>query len=96
MDMMNYLLLIMLNSSHTKKVEEKPKEEIKLDTSKVEVKKVETKKEDIIKAYQEIKRDLKNYELEKRIEELEAKFSKDFNESTFNELKELKKLQKTN
>ena len=58
--------------------------------------KVETKKEDIIKAYQEIKRDLKNYELEKRIEELEAKFSKDFNESTFNELKELKKLQKTN
>ena len=58
--------------------------------------KVEIKKEDIIKAYQEIKRDLKNYELEKRIEELEAKFSKDFNETTFNELKELKKLQKTN
>ena len=42
------------------------------------------------------KRDLKNYELEMRIEELEAKFSKDFNETTFNELKELKKLQKTN
>ena len=58
--------------------------------------KVEIQKEDIIKAYQEIKRDLKNYELEKRIEELEAKFSKDFNESTFNELNELKKLQKTN
>ena len=58
--------------------------------------KVEIQKEDIIKAYQEIKRDLKNYELEKRIEELEAKFSRDFNESTFNELKELKKLQKTN
>ena len=58
--------------------------------------KVEIQKEDIIKSYQEIKRDLKNYELEKRIEELEAKFSKDFNESTFNELKELKKLQKTN
>ena len=54
------------------------------------------KKEDIINSYQEIKRDLKNYELEMRIEELEAKFSKDFNETTFNELKELKKLQKTN
>ena len=50
----------------------------------------------VIKAYQEIKRDLKNYELEKRIEELESKFSKDFNENTFNELKELKKLQKIN
>ena len=31
-----------------------------------------------------------------RIEELESKFSKDFNESTFNEIKELKKLQKIN
>ena len=58
--------------------------------------KVEIKKDDIINSYQEIKRDLKNYELEMRIEELEAKFSKDFNETTFNELKELKKLQKTN
>ena len=44
----------------------------------------------------EIKRDLKHHELELRIEELEAKFSKDFNENTFNELKELKKLQKIN
>ena len=32
----------------------------------------------------------------KRIEELESKFSKDLSEVTFNELKELKKLQKTN
>ena len=44
----------------------------------------------------EIKRDLKHHELELRIEELETKFSKDFSENTFNELKELKKLQKTN
>ena len=44
----------------------------------------------------EINRDLKNFELEIRIEELESKFSKDFSENTFNELKELKKLQKTN
>ena len=36
-------------------------------------------------------RDLKNYELEFRIQELESKFSKDLSENTFNELKELKK-----
>ena len=44
----------------------------------------------------EIIRDLKNYELEFRIEELESKFSKDLSESTFNEIRELKKLQKIN
>ena len=44
----------------------------------------------------EVKRDLKNYELESRIEELESKFSKDFSEQTFNELRELKKTQKIN
>ena len=41
-------------------------------------------------------KDLKNYELESRIEELESKFSKDFSEQTFNELRELKKTQKIN
>mgnify|MGYP001193524152 CR=1 FL=1 len=45
---------------------------------------------------EEIVRDLKNIELELRIQELESKFSKDFNENTFNELTELKKLQKIN
>ena len=44
----------------------------------------------------EIARDLKNIELEFRIKELESKFSKDFNENTFNEITELKKLQKIN
>ena len=39
----------------------------------------------------EVSRDLKNYDLEFRIEELESKFSKDLSESTFNELRELKK-----
>ena len=56
----------------------------------------EKNEEKIVDLLTEIKRDLKNYELEKRIEELESKFSQDFNENTFNELKELKKLQKTN
>ena len=40
---------------------------------------------------EEISKDLKNYDLEFRIEELESKFSKDLNENTFNEIRELKK-----
>ena len=52
--------------------------------------------EKIIEILTELIRDLKNYELEIRIEELESRFSKDLSEVTFNELKELKKLQKIN
>tara|TARA_B100000029_G_scaffold39105_1_gene36626 strand:- start:1453 stop:3228 length:1776 start_codon:yes stop_codon:yes gene_type:complete len=44
----------------------------------------------------EVIRDLKNYELETRIQDLEEKFSKDLSEDTFNQLKELKKLQNLN
>ena len=58
--------------------------------------KIEDNNEEKIELLNEIIRDIKNYELEIRIEELESKFSKDFNESTFNEIKELKKLQKIN
>ncbi len=50
----------------------------------------------VLELLEEIKRDLKNYELEYRIEELESKFSKDLSESTFNEIRELKKLQNIN
>ncbi|MDC0200281.1 DNA primase [Candidatus Pelagibacter sp.] len=50
----------------------------------------------LIELLKEIIRDIKNYELEIRIEELESKFSKDYNESTFNEIRQLKKLQKIN
>ena len=50
----------------------------------------------ILNLFNEILRDLKNFELEQRILELESKFSKDMSETTFNEIKELKKLQKTN
>ena len=50
----------------------------------------------IIEILNEIVRDLKNYELELRISELESKFSNDLSEDTFNELKELKKQQKFN
>ena len=45
---------------------------------------------------EEITRDLKNYELEFRIEELESKFAKDLSEITFNEIRELKKKQNIN
>ena len=50
----------------------------------------------ILEILSELIRDLKNYELELRIMDLESRFSKDLSETTFNELKELKKLQKIN
>ncbi len=60
------------------------------------LKKLENDEYKIIELLEEIIRDIKNYELELRIEELESKFSKDLNENTFNEIRELKKLQKIN
>ena len=50
----------------------------------------------IIELLDDITRDLMNYDLEFRIQELESKFSVDMSESTFNELKELKKKQNLN
>ena len=50
----------------------------------------------IFELFEEISRDLKNYDLELRIEELESKFSKDLSESTFNEIRELKKQKNIN
>jgi len=50
----------------------------------------------IIELLEDISRDLMNYDLEFRIQELESKFSVDMSETTFNELKELKKRQNLN
>jgi len=50
----------------------------------------------IIELLDDISKDLFNYDLELRIQELESKFSKDLSETTFNELKELKNERKTN
>ena len=50
----------------------------------------------IIELLEDISRDLMNYDLEYRIQELESKFSVDMSETTFNELKELKKKQNLN
>ena len=52
--------------------------------------------EKILEIFTEIIQDLKNYELEQRISDLESRFSQDLSEDTFNQLKELKKLQKIN
>jgi len=52
--------------------------------------------EKIFELLEEISRDLKNYDLEFRIEELESKFSQDLSESTFNEIRELKKQKNIN
>ena len=54
------------------------------------------KDHEIIELLEDIKRDLNNYDLEFRIQELESKFSRDLSETTFNELKELKKKQNIN
>ena len=51
---------------------------------------------EIIGLLDDINRDLNSYNLELRIQELESKFSKDLSETTFNELKELKKKQNIN
>jgi DNA primase len=52
---------------------------------------------EIIELLNDTIRDLKDYDLEFRIQELESKFSKDLSETTFNELqKELKKKQNIN
>ncbi len=50
----------------------------------------------LLSILEEIIRDLKNYELELRIEELESKFSQDLSENTFDQIRELKKQQKIN
>jgi DNA primase len=51
---------------------------------------------EIIELLDDINRDLKNYDLENRINELELKFSMDPSEATFNELKNEKKKQNIN
>ena len=68
----------------------------KFATIKHILKNIKDDQNKILGLLEEIIRDLKNYELELRIEDLESKFSKDLSETTFNEIKELKKLQKIN
>ena len=50
----------------------------------------------VIDLLDDISKDLSNYDLEFRIQELESRFSKDLSETTFNQLKELKNERKIN
>ena len=50
----------------------------------------------LIELLDDISKDLFNFDLELRIQELESKFSQDLSETTFNKLKELKNERKTN
>ena len=47
-------------------------------------------------SFEDIKKDLKTYSLELRIQELESKFAQDFNQNTFDEIRRLKKEQNIN
>jgi len=58
--------------------------------------KIENDEFKTLELLEEIIGDIKNHELEIRIEKLESKFSKDLDESTFNKIRELKKSQKIN
>ena len=51
---------------------------------------------ELVEIFDDIKKDLKTYSLELRIQELESKFAKDFNQSTFDEIRRLKKEQNIN
>jgi len=50
----------------------------------------------LLEIFDEMRKDLINLSIEVKISDLESKFSEDLNESTFNKIKELKKLQNIN
>ena len=50
----------------------------------------------IVEIFNDIKNELKTYDLELRIQELESKFAEDFNQNTFDEINRLKKEQNIN
>ena len=82
-----------LKRTRDKKVKEEPLGE---NTKPKPTKKQSNDNQKIIELLEDISRDLMNYDLEFRIQELESKFSVDMSETTFNELKELKKKQNLN
>ena len=68
----------------------------KFATVKHIVKKNDENHSKLVEIFEDIKKDLKTYSLELRIEELESKFAKDFNQTTFDEIRRLKKEQNIN
>ena len=68
----------------------------KFATVKHIVKKNDDNHSKLLEIFEDIKKDLKTYSLELRIQELESKFAEDFNQNTFDEIKRLKKEQNIN
>ena len=68
----------------------------KFATVKHIVKKNDDNHSKISEIFDDIKKDLKTYSLELRIQELESKFAQDFNQNTFDEIRRLKKEQNIN
>ena len=60
------------------------------------VKKNDENHSKVLDIFDDIKKDLKTYGLELRIQELESKFAKDFSQNTFDEIRKLKKEQNIN
>ena len=60
------------------------------------VKKNDENHSKVLDIFDDIKKDLKTYGLELRIQELESKFAEDFNQNTFDEIRRLKKEQNIN
>jgi len=58
--------------------------------------KVKKDHQKLLEIFDEMRKDLINLSIEMKISDLESKFSEDLNESTFNKIKELKKLQNIN
>ena len=68
----------------------------KFATVKHIIKKNDDNHSKISEIFEDIKKDLKTYSLELRIQELESKFAQDFNQNTFDEIIRLKKEQNIN
>ncbi len=68
----------------------------KFATVKHIVKKNDDNHSKLLEIIEDIKKDLKTYSLELRIQELESKFAEDFNQNTFDEIRRLKKEQNIN
>ena len=95
-------IIFKLNSEHELKIDQ-----LEIDTQLIEkitkfapikhiLEKKSNKDHEVLELLEDITRDLNNYDLEFRIQDLESKFSQDLSETTFNELKELKKKQNIN
>ena len=68
----------------------------KFATVKHIIKKNDADHSKLSEIFEDIKKDLKTYSLELRIQELESKFAQDFNQNTFDEIRRLKKEQNIN